>query len=89
MGFRRQDYRERIPNTGQYDLVICILWSRLEQDILGVRDADGTQPTCHRVRNCLGIDQTNRTPGFPELHLYRNQSTPVAKFEPKEERDRS
>jgi hypothetical protein len=35
-----QEYRERIPNTGQYDLVICILWSRLGTRIFpGVRDA--------------------------------------------------
>ena len=26
---RDQDYRERIPNTGSYDLVVSILWSRL------------------------------------------------------------
>ena len=35
------------------------------------------------------LDQTNRTPGFPELHVYRNRSTPVAPFEPKEERETS
>jgi hypothetical protein len=23
------DFLEQVPNTGQYDLVICILWSRL------------------------------------------------------------
>ena len=86
-----QDYRERIPNTGQYDLVICILWSRLGTRISpAFVMPDGTQPTSATEYEIAWVlDQTNRTPGFPELHVYRNQSTPVAKFEPKEERDRS
>ncbi len=51
---------------------------------------DGTQPTSATEYEIAWVlDQTNRTPGFPELHVYRNRLTPVAKFEPKEERDRS
>ncbi len=83
-----QDYRERIPNTGQYDLVICILWSRLGTRISpAFVMPDGSQPTSATEYEIAWVlDQTNRTPGFPELHVYRNRSTPVAPFEPKEER---
>ena len=84
-----QDYRERIPNTGQYDLVICILWSRLGTRISpAFVMPDGSQPTSATEYEIAWVlDQTNRTPGFPELHVYRNRSTPVAPFEPKEERE--
>ena len=84
-----KEYRERIPDTDQYNLVICILWSRL-----GTRVSpafvmpDGRQPTSATEYEIAWVlDQTNRTPGFPELHVYRNRSTPVAPFEPKEERE--
>jgi hypothetical protein len=84
-----QEYRERIPNTGQYDLVICILWSRLGTRISpAFVMPDGSQPTSATEYEIAWVlDQTNRTPGFPELHVYRNRSTPVAPFEPKEERE--
>jgi energy-coupling factor transporter ATP-binding protein EcfA2 len=84
-----QDYRERIPNTGQYDLVICILWSRLGTRISpAFVMPDGSQPTSATEYEIAWVlDQTNRTPGFPELHVYRNRSTPAAPFEPKEERE--
>jgi hypothetical protein len=83
------DYRERIPNTGQYDLVICILWSRLGTRISpAFVMPDGSQPTSATEYEIAWVlDQTNRTPGFPELHVYRNRSTPVAPLEPKEERE--
>jgi hypothetical protein len=84
-----QEYRERIPNTDQYDLVICILWSRLGTRISpAFVMPDGRQPTSATEYEIAWVlDQTNRTPGFPELHVYRNRSTPVAPFEPKEERE--
>src|SRR5271166_6481414 len=51
---------------------------------------DGSQPTSATEYEIAWVlDQTNRTPGFPELHVYRNRSTPVAPFEPKEERETS
>ena len=79
----------RIPD--QYDLVICILWSRLGTRISpAFVMPDGSQPTSATEYEIAWVlDQTNRTPGFPELHVYRNRSTPVAPFEPKEERETS
>jgi hypothetical protein len=84
-----QDYREQIPNTGSYDLVISILWSRL-----GTRVSpafvmpDGSQPkTVNEYEIAWVLDQLNRTPGFPELRVYRNRSTPSPPQEPKAQRE--
>jgi energy-coupling factor transporter ATP-binding protein EcfA2 len=83
------EYCEQILNPGQYDLVICILWSQL-----GTRSAsmfvmpDGSPPrsaTDYEVAWVL--DQSKRTPGFPGLHVYRNRATPAAPLEPKEKRE--
>jgi len=84
-----QEYREQIPNTGSYDLVISILWSRL-----GTRLSpafvlpDGSQPkTANEYEIAWVLDQLNRTPGFPELRVYRNRSAPPAPVQLKPQRD--
>jgi len=84
-----QDYQERIPNTGQYDLVVCILWSRLGMKISpAFVMPDGSRPTSATdYEIAWALDQEKLTPGFPELHVYRNRSIPVAPLEPKEERE--
>ncbi len=83
------EYREHILNPGQYDLVICILWSQL-----GTRSAsmfvmpDGSPPRSATEYEVVWVlDQSKRTPGFPGLHVYRNRATPVAPLEPKEKRE--
>jgi len=84
-----QDYRERIPNTGSYDLVISILWSRLGTKISpAFVMPDGSQPqTANDYEIAWVLDQLNRTPGFPELRVYRNRSTPAAPPQPKRDRE--
>jgi chromosome segregation ATPase len=84
-----QEYREQIPNTGSYDLVISIIWSRL-----GTRLSpafvmpDGSQPKAASEYE-IGwvLDQVNRTPGFPELRVYRNGAVPSAPLQPKTQRE--
>src|SRR6266446_4994761 len=83
------DFLEQIPNTGQYDLVICILWSRLGPALVqkcvtpdGSRPRSGTEYEVAWV-----LDQSKLTPGFPGLHVYRNRTTPAAPLEPKEKRE--
>jgi AAA ATPase domain len=84
-----QEYREQIPNTGAYDLVISIIWSRL-----GTRLSpafvmpDGSQPKAASEYE-IGwvLDQVNRTPGFPELKVYRNGAPPPAPLEAKTQRE--
>ena len=84
-----QDYRERIPNTGSYDLVISILWSRLGTNISpAFVMPDGSRPqTANEYEIAWVLDQLTRTPGFPELRVYRNRSTPTAPLRPKEHRE--
>ena len=84
-----QDYRERIPNTGSYDLVVSILWSRLGTKISpAFVMPDGSRPqTANEYEIAWVLDQLNRTPGFPELRVYRNRSTPTAPAQPKEDRE--
>jgi hypothetical protein len=84
-----QEYREQIPNTGSFDLVISILWSRL-----GTRVSpafvmpDGSQPkTANEYEIGWVLDQLNRTPGFPELRVYRNRSAPSAPVQPRTQRE--
>ncbi len=82
------EHCEQVLNPGQYDLVINILWSRL-----GTRSApmfilpDGSLPgSATEYEVAWALDQSRRTPGFPVLHVYRNQATPVSPLEPKEKR---
>ncbi len=84
-----QDYGERIPNTGSYDLVISILWSRLGTRISpALVMPDGSRPqTANDYEVAWVLDQSNRTPGFPELRVYRNRSVPVVPPRSKEGRE--
>ena len=79
----------QIPNTAEFDLVICILWSRL-----------GTLPTATlRMPNgslarsgteyeiAIALDRAAKNRGLPSLHVYRNRSKPTPPLEPKEERE--
>src|SRR3984893_3665213 len=84
-----QEYREQIPNTGSYDLVISILWSRL-----GTRLSpafimpDGSQPkTANEYEIAWVLDQVKRSPGFPELRVYRNRSVPPTPLQAKPQRE--
>jgi hypothetical protein len=84
-----QEYREQIPNTGSYDLVISILWSRL-----GTRLSpafimpDGSQPkTANEYEIAWVLDQVKRSPGFPELRVYHNRSVPPTPLQAKPQRE--
>ena len=79
----KDTYREQVPNTGQYDLVISLLWFRL-----GTKPApssvmpDGSEPrSATHYEIVWALDQMRRTPGFPALQVYRNRSTCGAPFE--------
>ena len=84
-----QDYREEIPNTGSYDLVISILWSRLGPKMSQASIMpDGSNPkTANEYEIAWVLDQVNRTPGFPELRVYRNRSAPLAPIQPRARRE--
>jgi energy-coupling factor transporter ATP-binding protein EcfA2 len=78
-----------IPNTGLYDLVICILGSRLgasplQQCVM----PDGSRPrsaTDYEVG--WALYQSKQTPGCPGLHVYRSRAITAAPLEPGEQRE--
>src|SRR5258706_226959 len=83
------NFLEQIPNTGQYDLVICILWSRLGTALAQkcVMPDGGRPRSATDYEVAWVLDQSKRTPGFPGLHVYRIQATAAAPLEPKEQRE--
>jgi hypothetical protein len=83
------DYQGQIPNTADFDLVVCILWSRL--GILPARVLkmpDGTEATSGTEYEIgWALDHATKNRGVPRLHIYRNCSEPTPPLEPKEERE--
>src|SRR5271166_1823940 len=82
-------YQGAIPNTAEFDLVICILWSRLGTLLVPtLRMPDGSAPgsgTEYEIGWALDYASKNR--GVPQLRVYRNYSKPTPPLEPKEERE--
>lgn len=71
-------YQDQIPNPAQFDLVICILWSRLGTKLHPrFRMPDGSEPRSGTEFE-LGWakEQHKKTPGVPALQVYRNRSRP-------------
>ena len=75
----------QIPNTVEFDLVICMLWSRLGPPLIpmlrlpdGNLSASGTE-----YGIAWGMDHANKHRGIPPLNVYRNRSTPTLPLEPK------
>src|SRR3984893_4407001 len=69
-------YQDQMPNTAQFDLVICILWSRLGTKLHPrFQMPDGSEPrsgTDYEI--AWAMAQRKKTPGAPGLHVYRNRS---------------
>ena len=79
----------QIPNTAEFDLVICILWSRLGAQLVptmrlpdGNSSASGAE--CEIAR---AMDHSDKHRGLQPLHVYRNRSKPTPPLEPKAERE--
>ena len=83
------DCQGAIPNTAEFDLVICILWSRLGALLAPtLRMPDGSTPgsaTEYEIGWALNHADKNR--GVPQLRVYRNSWKPTPPLEPKEERE--
>src|SRR5271167_1934681 len=71
-------YQDQMPNTAQFDLVICILWSRLGTKLHPrFQMPDGSEPRSGTdFEIAWAMAQRKKTPGVPELHVYRNRSQP-------------
>jgi len=83
------EYQGQILNAADFDLVVCILWSRLgtlPAPILKM--PDGSQPTSGTAYEIgWALDHASKNRGVPPLHIYRNCSEPMPPLKPKEERE--
>src|SRR5271165_4976132 len=81
------DFQGEIPNTAEFDLVICILWSRLGSPFaLTLKMPDGSPPgSGTEYEIAWALDHASKNRGVPPLHVYRNCSKPTPPLEPKEE----
>jgi WD40 repeat protein len=71
-------YQDQIPNTAQFDLVVCILWSRLGTKLHPrFRMPDGSEPRSGTDYELAWAKaQRKKTPDIPAFHVYRNRSQP-------------
>jgi len=82
-------YQGHIPNTAQFDLVICILWSRLGARLAPTLKLPDGRPTVSGTEYEIAwaMDHANKHRGIPPVHVYRNRSKPTPPLEPKAERE--
>jgi hypothetical protein len=71
-------YQDQMPNTAEFDLVVCILWSRLGTKLHPrFQMPDGSEPRSGTdLEIGWAMAQRKKTPGVPALHVYRNRSQP-------------
>ena len=64
-------YQDQMPNTAQFDLVVCILWSRLGTKLHPrFKMPDGSEPrsgTDYEI--AWAMAQRKKTPGIPALEI--------------------
>jgi WD40 repeat protein/tetratricopeptide (TPR) repeat protein len=77
-------YQDQIPDTSRFDLVICILWSRLGTKLHPrFRMPDGSEPRSGTEYEIAWAKaQRDKTAGRPVLHIYRNRSQPNPPLDP-------
>jgi serine/threonine protein kinase len=82
-------HQGQIPNPADFELVICLLWSRL-----GVlpdptpRLPDGHPPgSGTEYQLAWALDRASKNRGIPPVHVYRNGSPPTPPLEPKGARE--
>jgi WD40 repeat protein/serine/threonine protein kinase len=82
-------YQGPIPHTAEFDLVVCILWSRLGAPVIPTtRLPEGNLSALETEYESVGpMGPANTHRGIPPLHMYRNRSTPTPPLEPKAERE--
>jgi hypothetical protein len=84
-----KDFQAQIPRTSSFDIVVCILWSRLGSP-LGASHlrGDGTQYQSGTEFEFEHAAKGFRARGVPDILVYRNQTDPQIRPRPKEERER-
>jgi WD40 repeat protein/serine/threonine protein kinase len=74
----------KVPNTAEFDLVVCILWSHLGAlPVQPLRLPDGSRPRSGTEYEMVwAVDHAKKNRGVPALHVYRNCSKPAPPLEP-------
>lgn len=84
-----KDFQEQIPPPSNFDVLVCILWSRLGTplDPIKHKRKDGTpysSGTEYEVENAV---ESVRERGVPDILVYINKTDPTIKPRPKNERE--
>jgi WD40 repeat protein len=78
-----RNFQDQIPATSQFDLVICILWSRLGTPLKG---PDGREYSSGTEYEILSAREAQALAGKPEVLLYRNLTPAQVRQVPLSER---
>jgi hypothetical protein len=82
------DYQGNIPRPSDFDIVICILWSRLGSPLNDkYRHSDGSPYASGTEYEFETSVEAHQFAGKPELLIYRNRQQPMIPMEPAEERN--
>jgi tetratricopeptide (TPR) repeat protein len=87
--FNGQGEVKRLPDPGDFDLVVCIAGSRLGLPVHPeLKLPDGSVPTSETEYLLAWVtERASRNDGFPVLRVYRNRLKLAFPLEPKEEPD--
>ena len=84
-----KSFQEQIPNTAAFDVVLCLLWSRLGSRLGASQKLPDGSPansgTEYEITHALAAQKERN--GLPELHVWINQTTPSFEPEPPEVHD--
>ena len=84
-----KSFQEQIPNTATFDVVLCLLWSRLGSRLGGSQRLPDGSPansgTEYEITHALASQKERN--GLPELHVWINQTIPSFQPEPPEVHD--
>jgi tetratricopeptide (TPR) repeat protein len=83
-----KDFQENIPSTAEFDIVVCILWSRLGSRLHSKHQKpDGTPYESGTEFELVTATEAYKVRGTPELLVYLNKSDPIIPARPKETRE--
>src|ERR1700679_2902790 len=80
-----RNFQDQIPATSKFDLIICILWSRLGTPLKG---PDGREYASGTEYEVASAREAFTTAGKPEVLIYRNLSPAQIRQLPVSERKR-
>jgi tetratricopeptide (TPR) repeat protein len=82
------DYQGNIPKPSDFDIVICILWSRLGSRLNEkYRHADGSPYASGTEYELEEAAESFTKRGTPAIYVYRNQQQPMIPIEPEDVRE--